>query len=346
MAITGNISDETGDIMLMEGTVNFDGLIQLASFTDTTVGESGARVFLKEFRYSTDNGSNYSPWIELTPSNVSTIQIDSSVDGFFIAQYRYESQGIGPGETLQFNSVQLSGTTSRSFMSVIRNLTERFYPTGWAFRETLRGIRGQVTAGLLASENRAATDAYGVLFGILPDNDNFTIEDAELWESRLGLASGSALTLEIRKDNIARKIQHPGDVGSRSSDVYLEGQLQAAGFNLFVHENLFPDGSGGLESRSYPTVVGAVGIAVHSPLVEHGTIQHGGTVEDVVINSLDPVTDSLFNIGTNYERTFFIGGSTLPQFATVPANRREELRHLILTVKPTHLAAYLLINYV
>ena len=71
-----------------------------------------------------------------------------------------------------------------------------------------------------------------------------------------------------------------------------------------------------------------------------------GTADFFVVNSIESSVDQNFNLGSDFRNTFFIGGATLGDFANVPTNRETEFRQLILTLKPVHLAAALLINYI
>ena len=125
----------------------------------------------------------------------------------------------------------------------------------------------------------------------------------------------------------------------RSSAVYIEGQLQAAGFNVFVHENLT-----GTDPASFFTGSG-LSFAGDNAFFGSDARFGGGAQSFLVVNSLEPQTDQGFNLGSDFRNTFFIGGQTLGDFATVPQIRETEFRQLILTLKPVHLAAAILINY-
>ena len=119
----------------------------------------------------------------------------------------------------------------------ILNLTKRLYPTGRAFRLAIGSQWEQVHLALRETELDAYNNAIGILNKILADNPNFTADDASDWERRLGISADINTSLDDRKAAILRKYSHPGNVLGRSADVYIQGQLQAAGFNVFVHEN-------------------------------------------------------------------------------------------------------------
>jgi len=150
-------------------------------------------------------------------------------------------------------------------MSVVEKLialTRQLYPTGRAFRVAVDSYKLRVHRALAISEDQAYNDALSTLNSALPDNEDFTEEDAAQWEHRLGLITNEAVLLDTRKAAIIRKMNHPGTVPARQHFTYLEGQLQAAGFDVYVHENRFDDGLGGTK---YGCLRGApIGLATTS----------------------------------------------------------------------------------
>lgn len=112
MAIVENRSTEEGDIILIKAEVPIIGLIGLTDFIDTTLRETNREFYKKEFRYSND-GINFTNWIELTQTNLQNVQIDSR-DNFLI-EYRYthvidESVSISQSvSSLAFEDVELQG---------------------------------------------------------------------------------------------------------------------------------------------------------------------------------------------------------------------------------------------
>src|SRR5687767_5121626 len=114
-------------------------------------------------------------------------------------------------------------------MSVIEKiitLTKQLYPTGRAFRVAVDSYKLRLHNALAISEAQAYADALSTLDSALPDNDDFTEEDAAAWEHRLGLISNELVPLETRKAAIIRKMNHPGTVPARQHYTYLESQLQ------------------------------------------------------------------------------------------------------------------------
>ena len=189
-----------------------------------------------------------------------------------------------------------------------------------------------------------------MLNSLLPDNDDFTADDATDWERRLGLITSEGVDLETRKDAIERKWNHPGTIKPRQNYRFLERELQNAGFDVYVYENRFAYGDGSyftLTPEEFSGVPYSTIELEHSDDTEHGSEEHGSLgFANKVVNYIEQAKDDFFDIGSNYKSTFFIGGPTPGSFANVDSNREIELRQLILRVKPTQTVAYLLLNFV
>ena len=228
----------------------------------------------------------------------------------------------------------------------IINLTRQLYPTGRAFRMPPGSILYRLHKALAISESRAYLSALRVLDSFIPDNDNFNEDDAQIFEHKYGLISSSAVPLEDRKKAIVRKINHPGNIRMRQSALYLEGQLQAAGFNVRVYQNRFFDDGGKPYTKPINEIVGsnASSFAQHGQF-QHGDVQHGFVFTNIVANYVDEHLDSTFNVGSNLRSTLFICGDTIGNYGEVPVARKLEFRQLILRIKPVQCVAYLLINY-
>ncbi len=228
----------------------------------------------------------------------------------------------------------------------ILKLSKQLLPSGRAFKVPIGGDFEKLLKGLAASEARAWDDALSTLDSALPDNDNFTEDDATSWERRLGLITNELVPLADRKLAIIRKMNHPGTIPARSNYRFLEKSLQDAGFDVYVYENRFDDGMGGYITRTPEDVTGSIGPIVQHGDIQHGDAQHGTTLWDLCVNYIDESVDAVFNIGTDLRSTFFIGGPYVGDFANVDENRKEEFRQLILRTKPVQNVAYLFINYV
>jgi hypothetical protein len=221
-------------------------------------------------------------------------------------------------------------------------LARRLYPTGrvWWLSE---GDFLSLHRALILSLQQVYADAMATLFTILPDNANFDETDALIWEQRLGLKIDSTVDLEDRKAAIMRKLQQPGRNPAKQHFEYIQSQLQAANFDVYIYENRFP---------AYPTGWETMTIQEFANLpdnqhgdFQHGDRQHGFQFSDVVVNHLEQELDSQFDIGANLRSTFFVGGPYPGSYAEVPLNRKDELRKLLLEFKPVQTVGYLLIDY-
>jgi hypothetical protein len=227
------------------------------------------------------------------------------------------------------------------------NLTRQLYPTGRAFKMPEDGILHRLHTALGISEESAYNNALAILNSILPDNSAFTADDATDWERRLGMISNPNVSLADRKAAIIRKMNHPGNILGRQHYLYLQGQLQAAGFDVYVYENRFDDGSGGYETRNPLVVSGGTGSATRRHgMFRHGMFRHGVYYRNIIANHIDEDQDWQFSTGDNLRSTFFIGGSTLGAFADVDEERKNEFRQLILRIKPVQTVGFLLVNYI
>ena len=223
-----------------------------------------------------------------------------------------------------------------SIIQKLKTLTVQLFPTGRAFKMPLDGDFQKLRDALAKSEQRFYQDATSLLDSALPDNDNFSANDATAWERRLGLVSNSDVSLEDRKLAIKRKLNHPGGIRARQHYLFLERELRNAGFDVYVHENL---------SRLSPfTVMGSESGQLGDS--QMGDSQMGGINGDLVANKVRRADDQGFDIGTGYSNAFFIGGQAFGDSASVDADRETEFRQLILRVKPQNQIAFLLINYI
>lgn len=244
------------------------------------------------------------------------------------------------------------------FAANIVKLTRQLYPLGRAFKFFNKSYLEAVHTALGEVEAKTYRDAISLLDSLLPDNDNFTADDATDWERRLGMINNGSVSLNDRKLAIKRKLAFPGDTKYRQHWLFLESQLQAAGFDVYVYENRFDDG--GSIVTKIPDIIGGF---QHGEF-EHGEFDHGEFDVVKCVNHISEDLDLNWNIGSNYRSTFYIGASlgtkdqygvvsaALPLadvsdlFATVSIDRKEEFRQLILRIKPAQTAALLFINYV
>jgi hypothetical protein len=234
-----------------------------------------------------------------------------------------------------------------SLTDKILNLTRQLYPTGRAFKMPFDGYFEKLHKGLAESEVQAYSDAVAIHYSILPDNENFTTDDATDWERRLGLINNPSASLSDRKLAIKLKLNQPGINPAKSNYKYLESQLQAAGFSVYVYENRFPLYPDGYETQTPIEVSGDLSLLqpVQHGDFQHGDIQHGSVFTNKIVNHIDELKDLYFDLGGSYRASFFIGGSPLGSTATVPLIRKNEFRQLILKNKPVQNVGFLFIQY-
>ena len=223
---------------------------------------------------------------------------------------------------------------------ILLKLTKRMYSTGLAFLIPASSSIETMHIALNVSEEEAFVAATsGILDTILADNDNFTVDDAADWERRLNILASPLTSLEDRKLAILRKYATPGLIPARQHFLYQQGQLRAAGFDVYVHENR-------------PVVQVPSDFAFYTGLapVQLGQSQLGQKVLgqqtiNIVANSIDENKDAQFSIGPDFAATYFIGGIVKGNAAVVENDRKDEFRQLILSLKPVQNVAILFINY-
>lgn len=212
------------------------------------------------------------------------------------------------------------------------------------------GTLDKLHKALATVEGQAYEDALSVLNAILPDNANFTADDAAQWERRLGIYADSSTSLADRMAAIKRKYRHPGTQIPRQHWRYIESQLHAAGFtNAYIYENKFAGSLPGTYVTMTPDdIFGTTTdqIAVYHGSIEYGTIEYGGVGFPKVVNYLEADKDAQFLEGSHLRNTFFVAGSTITTKADIPAAREIEFRQLLITLKPQHMVGYMWVNYV
>jgi len=231
------------------------------------------------------------------------------------------------------------------FAETFRKVTKELYPRARAWVMKLSSIFNQFHEALAYSESRAYSEIIDIRDSLIPDNDNFSEEDATQWERALGLYNQPYLDLATRKTIILRKMQFPGTVKARQHYKYIEGELQKVGFDVYIHENRFPDGSGGYETIDPRTSILNTFLLGQTLLGQSG-ITGGFTV---LANYVEEAKDANFNIGAeiNLRATFFVGGEVFGTRAVIPENRKSEFREMLLKLKPAQtVGAFLLTDYI
>lgn len=238
-------------------------------------------------------------------------------------------------------------TPGESYTDIFEDFTRQLYPTGRVWYMKRGGVFDRFHKAINRSFIRLIEDCGLTLDSFFPDNNNFSEEDATLWEYRLGLVTNESLPLSLRMDAIRRKFTYPGNVIARQHPLFIQSQLQAAGFDVYIHENKFFEG--GEWVYKTPGEIAGIGVdnTQHGFGTQHGLgTQHGSSSFEVVANSANPVENYAVGGYDNLWATFFIGGENLGDMASVPESRLYEFKELILKLKPAHTVAYLFVNFV
>jgi hypothetical protein len=216
----------------------------------------------------------------------------------------------------------------------ILKLTKQLLPTGRAWKVPVDGTLEKLLLGLAESEVRADNFAVSTLNRILADNDSFTAADAAEWERRLALpVLPSYASLSKRKAIILRKYAFPGGQINRQNYNYIQSQLQLAGFDVYVHENL-----GGAIAITYTNNF------QHSFDTEHGyDTEMGSSDIDLIANSA--TKGESFTLDSS-RGCFFICGETYPNHGIVSPDLISSFRQLVLALKPANTVAICLIDYI
>lgn len=272
---------------------------------------------------------------------------------------------LGIYTPINVTNVNITECFDQNEIQPLIQLTEQLYPTGRAFNIHIGSFIRKMHLALNRSESRLNRNTLAILDGILPDNDNFTVEDATLWEQRLGLITNDSVSLANRKLAIIRKLNHPGTIRARQSAGFIESQLQLAGFDVYVHDNTTLasidsvltsignisvsglSNAGSFNAGNVYTQFSNLFVILNSGSFNAGSSNSGQrNYKNKVANHIDKSLDITFSNQNIWIKTFFIGGENLGDFANIPTERKNEFRQLILRLKPTETVAYLLINYI
>lgn len=225
---------------------------------------------------------------------------------------------------------------------------------GGIFARFLRSFAGDGD-NITGTLERVYYDGDRVLYSILPDNEFFTDgtvdprdNDCDTAERhwgmvRYGVTSPATPTRAERMAAILTRMRYPGTAAPRQAASYLQSQLQSAGLNVFVYENL--------SNLSVDEVLGSPEGNAYYNEIEYGQAEYGETLDmgnvSIIANSIDAAVDANFVVPAgSYQGTLFIGGSPLGSFADVPAVREMEFRQTVLRLKCAQLAIYCFINYI
>lgn len=232
-------------------------------------------------------------------------------------------------------------SASGNVVEILMGLVRQLYPTGRAWFLKKNSVFYNFHLAINRSFIRVIQDSKFTTDSVFPDNINFDENDATLLEYRLGLITNTSLDIAVRRQAILRKMSYPSNIKARQHPLFIQHQLQLAGFDVYIYENTVPYLSPGeIVSLSSTTVQ-------HGGGTQHGAGTQHGSINFEVIANLSIENES-YAIGgeDNLWATFFIGGATLGEVANVPSNRLQEFKELVLKLKPAHTVAFLFVNFV
>lgn len=193
------------------------------------------------------------------------------------------------------------------------------------------------------------THARGFVDGIFGDLFPVSTRVPELWEAQFGLVAGTDDATRRKQIDAAWKA-----TGGQSPR-YIQDVIQAAGFDVYVHEWWVPGSTPRVarDPRSY----------THVPLI--GTVQCGeptarcgessARCNRFLANETDYIVNkNLTNVApppvpsdpTRWPFFVYFGAETFPSRASVPAARRDEFERLLLKLRPQQQWLVTLIDYV
>ncbi len=227
------------------------------------------------------------------------------------------------------------------FFRVIQHLLPRARAWALVINRTLRRFFEGLAAGVPDAARQALDDVYD-------DLRPATTRQIPEWLDQFGLQP--AATEELQRTQISAAWQARGG----QSPSYIQATLQAAGFPVFVHE--------WWEPGSEPRTVRDPHDYTDEPL--EGTIQCGDEPEGICGNPEAQCNDWAANdpgyivnlrltpeaqptIPTDparWRHFMYIGGESFPDVAVVDPDRLEELKALILKIKPGHVWVVLLLS--
>lgn len=233
-------------------------------------------------------------------------------------------------------------------------LARLLQPEGRAFKIPFGGPAEKLYKAIMSDNlgglGKAWTDGNQILNDILPDNPNFTIEMAREWYRKLRLYDSGSVSFDDMKLAIAQKMSWAMTPLETQNYLFIENQLRAAGFDVRVYPNKFPDGSGGWITKTPADILGVSAGSAYYGEIYYGEAEYG---EDwasagitLCVNYLEEEKDATFSIAGEYKQTFFIAGSAVDVFAEIPEARKIEFRQLLLQLKEQHAVAFLFVNYI
>lgn len=229
----------------------------------------------------------------------------------------------------QIKIYQISLDFGLEYIDKIKKLNDELYPTGRAWWKKNTSVFYRIHEALSISESRVQSEIVNTQLSIIADNYSVSDISVDRWEEVYGLNSNGTKPDRIKM--IRQRMSYPGNVLARQSGSYIEQQLQIAGFDVYVHYK----GAYNPASSVYGGFV-------------YGDTPYGkpADIYTICANNVQEDRDVDFNITLSLKACFYICGSNFGDTVSIPQNRKNDFRELILTLKPAHTIAVLFVNYI
>jgi hypothetical protein len=238
-------------------------------------------------------------------------------------------------------------------MSLFLRIYTHLLPTGQAWRLGFQKQLQKFFDGLTGLPSDARAFADGVYQDLFPA----TTRELALWEAELGLVADPSDS--VRRLNLAAAWK----AGGGQSPSYIQGVLQAAGFNVFVHEWWSSGPPFILRDPTLFTSVPRIGefqcsphsFGANQPQCTPHSVPGGPTCDAFLANDVGYLVNldltrrappSVPRDTATWPFFIYISAASFPTLATVAASRRAELERLILKLRPAQQWVVMLVNYV
>ena len=222
--------------------------------------------------------------------------------------------------------------------------------------------------------DRVYSDVNALLDQKYPDNANFNEDDVTNWERIFGIVPSQGATFEERKEVVYARYRYPNGIQERGHYKFIQDQLQLNGFDLYIHENRFNSVTS--QSTLGQVRLGQARLGDFNALEDaFNGIEPPVGFTEYCANFIDPADDADIytpsggitsgsrlggarlgiatlrnepgvNRQAQLRSMFFVGSETFISPVDIPAYRQDELRILLLKLKPAHSVGVLYINWV
>lgn len=229
-------------------------------------------------------------------------------------------------------------------MGLLRTL-EHLLPTGAPFKLLAKKSLTKFFAGLAPAGEDVQAAADLAYLDLFPD----TTRELQEWEQQFGLSPAEDASEAQRRLLLAAEWK---STGGQSAE-YIEGVLQTAGFNVYVHE---------WWASENPYVPRDP--RDHVPPFSIGTVQCGSSIaicghRKALCNDFptrDPMYWATLTLSSaapppipadpsKWPFFLYIGGKEFPETAEIPESRKAEFQRLVQKLKPTQQWIVVLVDY-